>query len=77
MVRKQVYLTKEQHEELKAISKALRKRQSELIRDAVDHLIEQSRDKRSDMALRDAAGIWKDRKDLPDFETIRSDWDRQ
>jgi len=26
--------------------------------------------------LQEAAGIWKDRADLPDFEAIRAEWDR-
>jgi hypothetical protein len=27
--------------------------------------------------MRETAGIWKDRKDLPDFEAARANWDRQ
>jgi hypothetical protein len=28
------------------------------------------------MVLQKTAGIWKDRTDLPDFDKIRSEWDR-
>ncbi len=76
MVRTQIYLTRRQREELAAISKALGKKQSELIREAVDRLIEQTGRFRKEKILKQAAGIWKDRKDLPDFRSIRSEWDR-
>jgi len=76
MIRTQVYLTEREREELAALSKATGKKRSELIRQAVDCLIEQSVAKRRDAVLRHAAGIWKDRDDLPDFTAVRSDWNR-
>ncbi|MEW6078009.1 MAG: ribbon-helix-helix domain-containing protein [Thermodesulfobacteriota bacterium] len=76
MIRTQIYLTDRQRAELAAISKALGKKQSELIREAVDSLIHQASPDRRQSVLREAAGIWKDRKDLPDFKTIRKEWDR-
>jgi len=76
MVRTQIYLTKRQREELNAIAKTAGKKQSELIREAVDRLIDESRWSRRETVLREAAGIWKDRKDLPDFRGMRADWDR-
>ena len=77
MIRTQVYLTDRQRAELAAISNAFGKKQSELIREAVDHLIDQKSPNRREIVLREAAGIWRNRKDLPDFKTIRSEWDRQ
>lgn len=77
MVRTQIYLTERQRAELAIISKTLGKKQSELIRDAVDHLIDQSSHSRREAVLREAAGIWKDRTDLPDFKTTRAEWDRR
>lgn len=77
MVRTQIYLTKHQRDELVAISKAAGKKQSELIREAVDRLITQSRPSRREAVLREAAGIWKDRTDLPDFNSTRAEWDRK
>ena len=50
--------------------------QSELIRQAVDCPIEQSVAKRRRAVPRRAAGIWKDRDDLPDFTAVRAEWDR-
>jgi hypothetical protein len=76
MVRTQIYLTERQHDELVAISKAEGKKQSELIREAVDRLIDQASRSRRGAVLREAAGIWKDRTDLPDFNAIRDEWDR-
>ena len=76
MIRTQIYITDKQREELAIIAKNLGKKQSELIREAIDRLIEQSGENRRNMALRNAAGIWKNRNDLPDFKAIRSEWDR-
>ncbi len=77
VVRTQIYLTEHQRDELAAISKAAGKKQSELIREAVDRLIHQSSRSRRDEVLREAAGIWKDRTDLPDFKSTRAEWDRK
>ena len=76
MVRTQIYLTERQRDELAAIAKTVGKKQSELIREAVDRLIDQSGRSRREAALRQAAGIWKDRKNLPDFKAARAEWDR-
>lgn len=76
MIRTQIYLTEKQRAELAVIAKTLGKKQSEIIREAIDRLIDQTGQSRKKMALRDAAGIWKNRKDLPDFRAIRSEWDR-
>ncbi len=76
MVRTQIYLTERQRDELAAIAKTAGKKQSELIREAVDRLIDQSGRSRREAVLRAAAGVWKDRKDLPDFKDTRADWDR-
>jgi hypothetical protein len=69
-------LTENQRDELAAIAKTIGKKQSELIREAIDRLIDQTSRGRRDLVLRKAAGIWKDRTDLPDYNTIRSEWDR-
>ncbi|MBW2066144.1 MAG: ribbon-helix-helix domain-containing protein [Deltaproteobacteria bacterium] len=77
MVRTQIYLTERQRNELAALAKAAGKKQSELIREAIDRLIAQADRSRREAILREAAGIWKDRNDLPDFEASRSEWDRK
>jgi len=76
MVRTQVYLTESQREELAAIAEAEGKKQSELIREAIDRLIDRAGSNRRQVVLRETAGIWKDRADLPDFKKMRTEWDR-
>jgi len=76
MVRTQIYITEQQREGLAMIAKTSGKRQSELIRETIDRLIDQADRNRRDVILQEAAGIWKDRTDLPDFEAIRAEWDR-
>ena len=73
MIRTQIYLTKRQRDKLAAICKVLGKNQSEVIREAIDRFLEETRNEK---VLEEAAGIWKDRTDLPDFRRIRGDWDR-
>jgi len=76
MIRTQIYLTERQRDELVAIAKIAGKKQSELIREAVDRLIDQAGRSRREVVLHEAAGIWKDRTDLPDFKATRAEWDR-
>jgi hypothetical protein len=76
MIRTQIYLTEHQRAELAVIARTLGKKQSELIREAVDRFIDQVSDHRRKMILKKAAGIWKDRTDFPDFDKIRTEWDR-
>lgn len=76
MVRTQIYLTENQRKKLAAIAKSVGKKQSELIREAIDRLIDQAGRGHRESVLRNTAGIWKDRTDLPDFNSIRSEWDR-
>jgi len=76
MIRTQIYLTQPQRDELAAMARTSGKKQSELIRQAIDRFIQQSRRSRREVVLREAAGIWKNRKDLPDFKAMRSEWDR-
>ncbi len=76
MIRTQIYLTEHQRNELATIAKSFGKKKSELIREAIDQLIEQTGKNHREIVLRKAAGIWKDRTDLPDFKSIRAEWDR-
>ena len=76
MVRTQIYLTEHQRDGLAAIARNGGKRQSELIREAVDRFIEQTSRHRREAILIEAAGIWRNRSDLPDYEAMRAEWDR-
>ncbi len=76
MIRTQIYLTDAQREKLTVIAKKMELNQSELIRRAIDRLIDQTSNVQRKSILMEAAGIWKNRDDLPDFRAIRSEWDR-
>ena len=77
MIRTQIYLTEQQRAGLAILSEIQGKKQSELIREAIDILIEQASQERRKKILSATAGIWKDRSDIPDFKKMRSEWDRE
>ena len=76
MLRTQIYLTEDERSSLKALGQATGKSQSELIRDAIDQLLLQENNLQRETAIDRAAGMWKDREDLPDFQKLRAEWDR-
>jgi hypothetical protein len=76
MIRTQIYLTEEERTALSVLSTATGKAKSELIRDAVDNMVGQFSKVRRNAVLDNAAGLWKDRDDLPDFDALRTQWDR-
>lgn len=76
MVRTQIYLTEEEREGLDSMARATGKKQSELIREAVDRFLDLNKGARREAVIKDAAGMWKDRTDLPDFRAERRSWDR-
>lgn len=76
MIRTQIYLTEEERTGLSNVSKLTGKKQSALIREAVDRFLELADGSRRDAVLEQTAGLWRGRKDLPDFAAIRRSWDR-
>lgn len=75
MVRTQVYLAETQRKELARIAESLGKKRSEIIREGIDLVIGRSRRNCRENALREAAGMRKDRTDLPDLKEMREEWD--
>lgn len=76
MVRTQIYLTDEEKAFLQKIAEETGVSQSELIRQAIDRFIERRQVKDRRTLLQKAKGLWKDRKDLPDFRALRNEFDR-
>lgn len=76
MVRIQIYLTKEEVTALRSLSSQTGKKQSELIREAVDDFITKLDNSRRQAILDKVAGIWKNRNVLADFNKLRKEWDR-
>ena len=76
MERTQIYLTKKEREALQSIAQHTGESQSALIREAIDRYITRYRSADRLAALRQAKGMWKDRTDLPDIETLRDEFDR-
>jgi hypothetical protein len=75
--RTQIYLTERQRGELATLARQAGKKQSELIREAVDRFLDQSGPGWREAALGQAAGMWKDRADLRDLASVRTEWDRE
>ena len=65
MIRTQIYLTEQERDGLRALAVESGKKQSELIREAIDSLIGKSGTKQRKAVISRVAGMWKDRKDLP------------
>lgn len=76
MVRTQIYLTEEERTGLDAVAKSTDKKQSEIIREAIDRFLDLAAGKRRKAILDEAAGMWRNRRDLPEFAATRRSWDR-
>jgi Arc/MetJ-type ribon-helix-helix transcriptional regulator len=78
MVRTQVYLTKDQERGLKQLATSSGRKQSELIRAAVDAYLAKEEPKDWKEALEAVRGMWADRDDLDElYADLRMDWDRR
>lgn len=77
MVRTQIYLTEEEREDLRKIAKETGKKQSELIREAVDEYVADRQADRQLEIIDEIAGIWKNRTTVIDYEKVRKNWDRK
>lgn len=79
MFRTQIYLTQFEREKLNLLARELGKKQSALIREAIDQFIENKiiEKQRKKSALHDIAGLWANRDDLPDFYELRNELNRE
>jgi hypothetical protein len=74
MIRTQVYLTETEKEQLEAIAATRGVKQSELIRQAVDDMIDKYGTAQRLRVVQQARGVWKNRTDLPGLRNLREGW---
>jgi len=74
MIRTQIYITEDEKEALEKLSKERNTTKSNIIREAIDQYVA---DKKSEKkkSIMDFAGIWKNKKDIPDVRKLREDWE--
>jgi Arc/MetJ-type ribon-helix-helix transcriptional regulator len=78
MVRTQVYLTEEQERGLKRLAASTGRKQSELIRAAVEDYIAEHQPEDWKRALEACFGMWADRDDVADLhERTREEWEER
>ena len=76
MVRTQIYLTETQQQSLRTLAGRTGRKQSELIREAIDRYVAEVSPVDYRTMVNQATGMWRDRRDLPDFESLRGEADR-
>ena len=81
MIRTQIYLSEEQKRTLVRLSEERGVSMAELIRDAVDRLLQEEKPMGFETALKRSFGIWRNRKDLQDSKgfvrSLREEWQRR
>jgi predicted DNA-binding protein len=78
VVRTQVYLSEEQKRGLERLTATTGKRQSDMIREALDGYLAKHEPKDWREALEAVRGMWADRDDLDELQAdLRMDWERR
>ena len=72
MVRTQIYITEDEQRKLRALARQSGRKQSELIREAIDDFLARASGAPGRAALRACRGMWKDR-DPGEFEAVRAE----
>jgi hypothetical protein len=75
MKRTQIYLTPAEAEGVSHVAASTDRKQSEVIREAIDQYLQRFGPEDKLGRLRAASGMWKDRTDL-DLQTLRQEFDR-
>lgn len=73
MIRTQIYITKEEKEALDKLSKERNTTKSNIIREAIDQYVADKETEKK-KTIMNFAGIWKDKKDIPDVRELRKGW---
>jgi len=74
MVRTQIYLTQKEKDGLASAASAQGVSQSDLIRRAIDDLLARTGAKDKGRIIREIAGLWAGRNDIPDIRDMRTGW---
>jgi predicted DNA-binding protein len=78
MVRTQIYLTDEQKLQLERLAAASGRKQSEMIREAIDGYLAQREPTDWQAAFEAVRGMWAERDHLDDFvPNLRAEWERR
>ena len=78
MVRTQIYLTDEQKRQLERLAAASGRKQSEMIREAIDGYLAACEPRDWQAAFEAVRGMWAGRGDLDDFvRDLRAGWERR
>ena len=75
MIRTQIYLTERQQQGINHLAHRTGRKQSEIIRQAIDEFLERAGPTDKLNRLRRAKGLWKNRKQL-DLRALRGEFDR-
>ena len=75
MIRTQVYLTPEEREGILSVAQTYGKKQSEVIREAIDQFLMKAKPESKLQKLKQAKGMWADRTDVSLTE-LRKEFDR-
>ena len=76
MKRTQIYIPEHLQQKLESLSKSRGSSKSAIIRDAVVQYLEQQSDAERKNRLRAGAGMWKNKKDIPDIAKLRKEMER-
>jgi predicted transcriptional regulator len=71
-----IHLSESTYRRLHQLAQRTGKSKSKIIEEALQQFIEQCSESNRLQLLRQACGMWKDRNDLSDVSTLRSEWDR-
>ncbi|MFN8496905.1 MAG: CopG family transcriptional regulator [Anaerolineae bacterium] len=77
MITTSISLTEEEETALRVMAEESGKTPDELVREVVEQFLAEHKLEYRRALRRQAAGMWRDRTDLPDFASLRREFDRQ